>query len=155
MRKAEKEKKNLVSNSVLSRPVLENSKNNSKKIRNIKKLHFGIISIQTGMRQAKKENKNFSPEFRSYPAWVTKFQKKLQKFNKQNSGIISIQTRLRQAEKEKKKNLVPNSVPIRPGHEYSKKKKNSKKIQKIKKHHSGIISIQTGMRQAEKEKKIF
>ena len=31
--------------------------------------------------------------------------------------------------------------------------KNSKKIQKIEKHDSDIISIQTGMRQAEKEKK--
>ena len=48
------------------------------------------------------------------------------------------------AEKERKKNLVPNSVPTQPGNEYSKK--TSKKIQKIKKHHSNIISIQTGMR---------
>ena len=75
------------------------------------------------MRYAKKENKNFSPEFRSYPTRVTKFQKKMQKFKKQNSGIIFIQTRFRRAEKEKKKNFVPNSVPIRLGHEYSKKKK--------------------------------
>ena len=38
-----------------------------------------------------------------------------------------------------KKILVPNSVPTQPGLENSKK--NSKKFQKIKKHHSGIISI--------------
>ena len=31
--------------------------------------------------------------------------------------------------------------------------KNSKKIHRIRKHHFGIISIQIGMRQAEKEKK--
>ena len=44
-------------------------------------------------------------------------------------------------EGEKKKNLVLNSVPTRPGQENSKK--DSKKIQKIKKHHSDFIFIQT------------
>ena len=53
---------------------------------------------------------------------------------------------MRLAEKEKKNNLVQNSVPNRTGLENSKKKKKSKKIQKIKTHHSGIISIETGMR---------
>ena len=41
--------------------------------------------------------------------------------------------------KREKKNLVPNSVPTRPGLKNSKK--NSKKIPK---HNSGNISIQTG-----------
>ena len=49
-----------------------------------------------------------------------------------------------------KKILVPNSVPTQPELENSKKKK-SKKIQKIKKVNSGIISIQNGLREAEKE----
>ena len=40
--------------------------------------------------------------------------------------------------------LVLNFVPTRP--ELENSQKNSKKIQKIKKHHSGIISIQTGLR---------
>ena len=57
---------------------------------------------------------------------------------------------MRVAEKEKKI-LVPNSVHIRPGQENSEK--NSKKIQKIKKLNSGIISMQKGLREAEKEKK--
>ena len=52
-----------------------------------------------------------------------------------------------------KKIYVPNSVPTRPGLENFKK--NSKKIQETKKHHSGIISIKTGMRYAEKERKNF
>ena len=57
---------------------------------------------------------------------------------------------MRVAEKEKKI-LVPNSVHTRPGQENSEK--NSKKIQKIKKLNSGIISMQKGLREAEKEKK--
>ena len=51
--------------------------------------------------------------------------------------------------KRKKKNLVPNSVQTRP--ELENSKKNSKKIQKNKKVNSGIISIQNGLRMAEKE----
>ena len=42
-----------------------------------------------------------------------------------------------------KKILVPNSVHPRPGQENSEK--NTKKIQKIKKSLSGIISSQNGM----------
>ena len=57
---------------------------------------------------------------------------------------------MRMAEKEKKI-FVPNSVHTRPGQENSEK--NSKKIQKIKKLNSGIISMQKGLREAEKEKK--
>ena len=44
-----------------------------------------------------------------------------------------------------------NSGHTRPGKENSKK--NSKKIQKNKKINSGFISIQKGLREAEKEKK--
>ena len=58
---------------------------------------------------------------------------------------------MRQAEKKKKKNLDPNSVLTRPQQENSEK--NSKKIHKTKKPHSGIIFSQNGLRQAEKEKK--
>ena len=59
---------------------------------------------------------------------------------------------MRQAEKEKKF-LVPNSVQAQP--EIENSKKNSKKIQKIKKVNSGIISIQNGLTEAEKERKKF
>ena len=51
---------------------------------------------------------------------------------------------MRLAEKEKKKILVPISIQTRPGEENSKK--NSKKIQKIKKALSSIIFSQKGMR---------
>ena len=52
-----------------------------------------------------------------------------------------------------KKILVRNSVTTQPVLENSKK--NSKKIQKIKKVNSGIISIQNGLRDAEKERTKF
>ena len=52
--------------------------------------------------------------------------------------------------KREKKIIVPiNSYPIRN----RKFKKNSKKIQKIKKYHYGFISSQNGSGKAEKERK--
>ena len=54
-------------------------------------------------------------------------------------------------QEREKKMLLPNSVPIQRELENSKKK--SKKIQKIKKVNSGIISIQNGLRETEKERK--
>ena len=53
--------------------------------------------------------------------------------------------------KKKKKNLDPNSGPTQPKLENSRK--NSKKIQKIKKVNSSVISIQNGLREAEEERK--
>ena len=53
-----------------------------------------------------------------------------------------------------KKILIQNSVPTQPELEKSKKK-NSKKVQKIKKPHSGFISSQNGIKQAEKARKKF
>ena len=54
----EREKRNLVPNSVHSRPELENSNKKSKKI---KKVNSGIISFQNGLGEAEKEIKKFSP----------------------------------------------------------------------------------------------
>ena len=48
--------------------------------------------------------------------------------------------------------LLPNSVHSRPELKKFQKKK-EKKIQKIKKVISGIISIQNGLRETEKERK--
>ena len=50
-----------------------------------------------------------------------------------------------------KKNLDPNSFPTFQDKKFQKK--NSKKILKIKKVNSDIISIQNGLRETEKEKK--
>ena len=52
-----------------------------------------------------------------------------------------------------KKILVPNSLHTQPGQENFEK--NSKKIQKIKKLNSDIISIQKRLREAEKEREKF
>ena len=60
---------------------------------------------------------------------------------------------MRWAEKDRKKILVPNSVHTRPKLENSKK--NSKKIQKMKKVYSGIIFSQNAKRLAEKVRKKF
>ena len=95
------------------------------------------------MRYAKKENKNFSPEFRSYPTRVTKFQKKMQKFKKQNSGIIFIQTRFRQAEKEKKKIL--SQIPFLSDSGMNiPKKKIAKKFKKLKNIIPALFSFKPG-----------
>ena len=56
-------------------------------------------------------------------------------------------------QEREKKILVPNSIPTQP--EIENSKKNRKKIQKTEKVNSGIISIQNGLRMAEKEKKKF
>ena len=53
----EREKRNLVPNSVHSQPELENSNKKSKKIQKIKKVNSGIISFQNGLVEAKKEIK--------------------------------------------------------------------------------------------------
>ena len=55
----EGEKTIFVPNSIPTLPGLENSKKNRKKIQKIRKLNSGIISIETGLRLAKKEGKKF------------------------------------------------------------------------------------------------
>ena len=68
------EKKNLVPNSTHTRPGQENSKKNSKKIR---KPLPGIIISQNGDEIRREiEEKNFSPEFRSYSTRERKIRKK-------------------------------------------------------------------------------
>ena len=55
----EREKKNLVPNSVHSRPGQENSEKNSKKIQKIIKPLPGFIFSQNGMRYTEKEKTKF------------------------------------------------------------------------------------------------
>ena len=78
----EREKKNFIPNSIPSRPGLENSKSNSKKIQNFKKRNSDNISIQTRLRQADKEKKNIRSEFRSYPIRARKLHKNRKKIQK-------------------------------------------------------------------------
>ena len=86
------------------------------------------------MREAEKERKKFSPEFRSYSTRARKFRKKSKKIQKikiPHSGIIFSQHGMRLAEKEGKKILLPNFVPTIPELENSKKKK-AKNFKKLK-----------------------
>ena len=109
------------------------------------------------MRQVEKERKNFSPEFRSNPTCARIFKKKLPKISKnfKKSFQHYFYPNRDEIRQEKEKNIVvPTFVPTRTRLENSKKK-NSKKIQRNKKHHSGIISIKSGITQAKKERKKF
>ena len=74
-------------------------------------------------------------------------------FNYNHWVKVSSQNRLGEDEKERKKKLSFRSIPTWTGIENSKK--NSKKIQKIKKHHYGFFSSQNGLGEVEKEKKII
>ena len=85
MRLAEKGKKeNLVLNSVLTQPEQENSEKNRKKIRKLKNLFLALFLAKTGCDRPRKREKNFTPEFCSFPIRARKFEiknrKKIQKF---------------------------------------------------------------------------
>ena len=141
-------KKKIVSNSIPTRPGQEKSKKNSRKIQKIIKHHSGIISIQTGMRQVEKERKILVPNSVPTRYGLENSKKIAKKYKKLKKFVLSLFLskssghRLRR----RKKNFHPEfrSYPTR-ARKFSKKK--SKKIQKSKKLHSGIISIKTRFRQ--------
>ena len=139
-------KKFLIRNSVHTRPVEENSEKNCKKI---KKITSGIISVQNGLIEAEKERKKFYPPilFILDPGKkiLEKIAKELKKELKKTSSRHYFQPKRDEIGREReKKNLFPNSVRAQPEQE------NSKKIKKIT---SGIISVQNGLSEAEKERK--
>ena len=153
MIQAEKQRKKFQSRILF---ILAPGKKIPKKIAKKKKPLSGIIFSQNGMRQARKREKKFSPEFRSYSTRGRKFRKRQQK----NSKIRKTSFRhYCQPKRDKigreieKKILVPNSVHSRPGKENSDKNINI--IQKIKTPLPEIIFSQNGMRQAEKQRKKF
>ena len=93
----------------------------------------GLISIQTGIRYAKKEKKkNFSLEYCSYPTRDRKFKTNRKKFKKlKNINLALFLPKLGwDRPRKRKKILVPNSIPTRPGLENSKKY--WKKLNKLK-----------------------
>ena len=69
----ENDKQILVPNCFHTRPGQENFEKNRKKKQKIKKPLSGTFYSQNGIRQAEKEKKHFSPEFRSYPTGAIKF----------------------------------------------------------------------------------
>ena len=128
----------------------------AKKFNNLKNIISALFLSKPGRDRPKRREKNFILEFRSYPNRARKFQKKQQKSSKSENTSFRhyfYPNRDEIGRERQKKNLVPNSVPTRPRQGNSKKKK--KKIQKIQKHHFGIISFKTGMRQTVKERKYY
>ena len=147
----ERQKNNFVPNFVPTRPRLEDSKNNSKKIQKIVKHHYGNISIQTGLRQTEKEKKNFGSENRSYPTWVIKFQRK--KSKKIKNIIQTLFLSKRQAKKVRKKIFSRILFLLNPSKKIPKKL--AKKFKKLKNIILTLFHIQTGLIQAEKQKNKF
>ena len=104
------------------------------------------------MRQAEKERKKFQSRILFQPDPGQKIPKKVEKNSRNQKTSFQhyfYPNRFEIGPGREKKILVPNSVPTRPGQEISKKKR--KKVQKLKKYHSGIISIQNRLREVEKE----
>ena len=104
------------------------------------------------MRQDEKERKNFQPRIPFIPNPDKKIPKKIaKKFKKLKKFFPALFLAKREeiGRESEKKIFVLNSVHTQPGQENSEKK--SKKIQKIKKHLSGIIFRQIIGRESEKK----
>ena len=148
MRQAEKKKKkNLVPNTVHTRPGQANSEKNSKKIKKIIKPLPGIISSPNGMRLAKKVKTKFYSRIPFILDPGKKIPKKISKNSNNNktSSRHYFQPKLQEiGRKTENKILLQNSVHTRTKQENFKK--NSTKIQKIIKPLPGIIFSQNGTR---------
>ena len=84
----ERLKKNLVLNSVHTRPWQENSETNRKKNQKIKKLTSSKISIQKGLRDAEKEKKKFQSRITFLPQPGKKIPKKITKKFKKSENLF-------------------------------------------------------------------
>ena len=119
MRQAQqKKKKNLVPNSVHTRPGQEDSKQNSKKII---KLNSGFISIKKGLREAEKEKKILVPNSVHTRPGQENSEKNSKKIIKPLPSIIFCQNLMRQAEKARKKFQSRIPFVLDPGKKIPKK----------------------------------
>ena len=102
----------------------------------MKNLFLALFLAKSGWDRPRKREKNFPPEFSSYPTRDRKFEirnsKKIQKIKKVNSDIISIQNELGEGKKKEKKKIY-SWIPfiVDPCKEIPKKK--AKKFKKLKK----------------------
>ena len=107
----------------------------------MKKLNRGIISIQKGLREAKKERKKFSSRIPLKPEPGKKIPKKLaKKFAKLKNLFSTLFLAKTDRPRKREKIFVPNSVPTQPELE------NSKKI---------VKKFKNGLRKAGKEREKF
>ena len=100
-------KKILVSNSVPTQPKLENSKKNSKKIKKIKFVNSGIISIQNRLSETAKERRKF---YSRIPFMVDRGKKIVKKIAKKLKKL---------------KNLFPALFLAKMGWDSPRKRKNN------------------------------
>ena len=117
---------------------------------------MATFQAKTRWERLRKSEKKIIVAVSSYQTRNREFQensKKNQKTKKTSLWLFFKPKRVGRGREWAKKKLSFRSVLNRPGIENSKK--NSKKIQKIKKHHYGFISSQNGSREAEKEKFFF
>ena len=118
----------------------------------MKNIILALFLSKPGWDRLRKREKKFRPEFWSYPTRARKFQKKKRQKNWKTSVQHYFYTNRDEIGREsEKKNFIPNSIPTQLGLEICKKKK--KIVKKFKKYHSSNISIQTGLRKAEKRGK--
>ena len=88
---------------------------NSKKIKKIKKYHYGFLSSKIGVKRPRKgENNNYrSVPFRSYPTRNREFQKIAKKFkNLKNTIMASFQAKIGWKMPRKRKNKNYRSLPF-------------------------------------------
>ena len=98
-----KRKKKLSFQSVPTRPGIENSKKNNKKIQKIKKHYYGFISAKTGWETPRKREKKIIVPICSYPIRNRELKKnsnKIQKIKKHHYVFISSQIGQGEAKKE-------------------------------------------------------
>ena len=102
----EREKKKLSFHSIPTQREIENSKKIVKKLKKVKKYHYGFISSQKSVGKGGERDKiKIIVTFRSYPTRNLKFQKncnKIQKIKIYHYGFISSKNMLEKVEKEKK-----------------------------------------------------
>ena len=157
MGKAENEqkKKNFIPSPFQPNPVKKIPKTQYQ-IQKIKKHHSGFISCQIVTGEAENEKTKFFISFPFLPNPVQKIPKKQYKNskNEKTSFWLYFQPKRDGEGREWEKKIFVLS-PFLPNPVQKISKKNSIKIQKTKKHHSGIISSQSGMGKAENEKTKF
>ena len=110
---------------------------------------------KTGGDRPRKREKNFTPEFCSYPTRAREFEIKnsikIQKIKKVYSDIISIQNGFGEGKNEKKKFIPEFRSYSTRARKFRKKK--SKKIMKFKKLFPTLFLTKTGWERARKRKK--
>ena len=112
-----------------------------------------LFLSKTGWERPRKREKNFSPEFCSYPSRATISKKKKFKNWKTSFRCYFYTNRNDIRWEREKKILGSNPVHTRPGQKNSEK--NRKKIKKLKNLFAALFLAKTGLDRPRKRKKKF